>query len=327
MEVKRVVVVGLGSVGRRHARLLAERADVAVQVADPNPAAIEGADGYRSFEEALASKPDVMWICSPTSLHAAQTIAALEAGCSVFAEKPMSDSLEAAGRMRDAAERTGRLLNIGFHLHFWQGAIRIRQLIESGALGAILHVHARVGSYITLVNSQSRYQASCPGSLFLDYSHQPDLFYWWLNEAPRSVFASGIRAGAMEHSSDPNVTDIACEYESAKLATIHLNYVQMPERHCYEISGDEGWVYADFNTGSLTVGNRRTQTTVVETFAQDKDAMIRAEQQAFFDALAGRCRPSTSATDGLVSAAVCEAIYQSWQSGEKRAVNLPGRSG
>lgn len=73
----------------------------------------------------------------------------------------------------------------------------------------------------------------------------------------------------------------------------------------------------------MTVGDRQSQTTTTETFVQDKDAMIRAEQQAFFDALDGRSAPSTSAADGLVSAAVCDAISRSWQSGNTAAVNLP----
>jgi predicted dehydrogenase len=315
MEVKRrVVVVGLGSIGRRHARLLAEREDVVVELADPDPAVrrLFAMDGFSSFDDALASKPDVMWICSPTSLHAAQTIASLDAGCDVFCEKPMSDSLDAARRMKLAADRSGRVLNIGFHLHFWEGAIRMKRLLDTGALGEILHVHARVGTYITLVNSQSRYQAACPGSLFLDYSHQPDLFYWWLNEAPASVFAYGLRGGAMEFSSNPNVADIVCRFASGKQATIHLNYAQMPERHYYEVTGDQGWAFADLNAGYLTIGNRSSQTIAQETFTQDKDAMIRDEQQAFFDALEGRCKPSTSAVEGLVSTAVCEAIHQSW---------------
>lgn len=322
MEVKRrVVVVGLGSIGRRHARLLAERSDVMVEVADSNPAALKGATGYCSFEEALASTPDVIWICSPTALHASQTVAALEAGCAVFCEKPMSDSLESARRMKAASDSTGRLLNIGFHLHFWEGAIRVKRLIDSGALGKVLHIHARVGTYITLVNSQSRYQASCPGSLFLDYSHQPDLFYWWLNEVPHTIHATGFQAGTMEFSSNPNVSDIILQYGS-KLGTIHLNYVQMPERHHYEITGDEGWAHVDLNAGSLTIGNRRHQSTATETFVQDKDDMIRAEQQAFFDALAGRCPPSTSSSDGLISAAICDAIERSWRSNTPQAPNL-----
>ncbi|MGA2329596.1 MAG: Gfo/Idh/MocA family oxidoreductase [Bryobacteraceae bacterium] len=321
MEVKRrLIVVGLGSIGRRHARLLKERPDVIVEVVESSPEALSAAidqfgplTSYPKLEDALATRPDFAWIATPTSLHEPQTIASLEAGCHVFCEKPMSDSLASARRMKEVADGSRRLLNIGFHLHFWEGAVRMKRLLDSGALGNVLHAHARVGSYITLVNSQSRYQASCPGSLFLDYSHQPDLFYWLFGAVPRHVRADAFQAGSLEFSSDPNVADILCRYDSALRTTIHLNYVQMPECHDYEIVGDEGWVHADMNAGRVTSGCRRTREVETWEFAQDKDAMVRGEQQAFFDAVEGTRPPSTSAADGLVSTAVCDAAIRSWR--------------
>src|SRR6185369_13675398 len=193
-EKKRVVVVGLGSIGRRHTRLLLERSDVTVEVVETNQEALDLAEkelgkltNHDSFQSARQTGPDIVWLCTPTPLHAEQTIAALEAGAHVFCEKPMSDSLENARKMQLAAKKTGKVLNIGFMLHFMPAMIRLRELIRQQTLGNILHIHARVGTYITLVNSLSRYQANQKGSLFLDYAHQPDIFYWLTGQAPKSV--------------------------------------------------------------------------------------------------------------------------------------------
>ena len=97
---------------------------------------------------------------------------------------------------------------------------------------------------------------SNPGSLFVDYAHQPDLLYWLTGRAPRAVTTFGFQGGNLDLSSSPNVADIVCEYDDALLTTIHLNYVQMPHRHLYELVGDEGWASIDFETKQMTLGRR-----------------------------------------------------------------------
>jgi len=325
---RRVVVVGLGSIGRRHARLLRERNDVDVQVAEPDEAARlslmaelgAALPQYPSFEAALASSPDIVWICTPTCLHAEQAIAALEAGVHVFCEKPMADGLAAARRMKQSADRTSGILNIGFHLHFWDAMQSLKQRLAAGDLGQLLHAHARVGTYVTLVNSVSRYQASTPGSLFYDYSHQPDLLYWLTGLTPRAVVATGFQSGALDLTSNPNIADIVCMYDAPMTTTIHLNYVQMPQRHCYELVGDEAWALLDFEAREMIFGSRARQSTEVLSFPQERDDMFRAEHRAFFAAVDGERVPETPATDGLVSTAVCDAIVESWRS--RRMVNV-----
>ena len=323
---RRVVLAGLGSIGRRHARLLRERAGIVLEVVEPDPTALAAAEqalgplrSHPDFAAALATAPDVVWIATPTALHAAQAIAALEAGAHVFCEKPMSGSVESALRMRQAADRARTVFNVGFYLHFWYGMERMKQFLQAGAAGRVLHAHARVGSYATLVNSASRYQAVQPGSLFFDYAHQPDLFYWLLGRAPDTVWAAGFQGGGMELGSSPNVADMVCEYSGGLIATVHLNYVQLPERHAYEITGDRGWIEADFFGGWIRYGSRDRATAETESFVQQRDDIFRAEHDAFFAAVDGLRAPETSAADGLVSTAVCEAAVQSWQSGERVA--------
>ena len=324
MEVtRRVAVAGMGSIGRRHTRLLLERPDTQVEIVEPRAEALQsacrefGVTGHSSFEAMLESRPDVVWIATPTALHADQTIAALAAGAHVFCEKPMSGTGKDARRMIDAANAASTILNIGFYLHFWRGMERMKQLISDGCPGNVLHAHARVGSYTTLVNSVSRYQVDQPGSLFFDYSHQPDLFYWLLGTSPESVWVAGFQGGDVELSSEPNVIDMVCEYRSKLITTVHLNYVQLPERHEYEIVGDRGWATADFFSGVVRYGNRAENRITEEKLTQERDDIFRAEHQAFFDAVEGKRKPETSAADGLISTAICEAALESWRTRER----------
>jgi myo-inositol 2-dehydrogenase/D-chiro-inositol 1-dehydrogenase len=274
-----------------------------------------------SFSEMLTSKPDVVWLATPTPLHAAQSIQALECGVHVFCEKPMTSTLDEARRVASWVEKTGLVFGVGFYLHFWKGMKLLKALIDEGKLGNILHLHSRVGTYITLVNSLSRYQAENEGSLFFDYAHQLDLVYWLLNKRPAYAYAPGFQGGDMEFSAVPNVADILLEYDSPLLAHIHLNYVQMPQRHCYEVTGDEGWAVLDAEKGELQIGNRHNRNIETVSFQHDRDDIFREEHEAFIQAVNDMGTPETPAQDGLVSTALCEAILESWKRGEKVKVN------
>ena len=325
MEMKRrILVVGLGSIGRRHVRLLKERPDVTVVCCEPNPEVLAAAEvqleplsNYANYETALATKPDAVVIATPHRLHADQTVAALDRGIHVLCEKPMSDNPSDARRMKAAADRSQAVFGVGFQLHFHPGARRLKELIDAGELGAILHFHCRVGSYITLLNSISRYQATLEGALLLDYAHQPDLLCWMLAQEPCGVFMCGAQGGDMQFSSSPNVLALTCEYDGPLISTVHLNYVQMPERHEYEVVGDRGWALCDMNGGLIRVGKRESKSERREIVSTERDPVYRAEHQAFFDAIDGKRKPESSAADGLISLRIIEAAIRSWKEGGK----------
>jgi len=105
----------------------------------------------------------------------------------------------------------------------------------------------------------------------LDYSHQPDLLFWLLDELPQGVSLVGLQGGSLPLTSNPNVLALILDYGRRKLATVHLNYVQMPQRHEWEIVGDKGWILINPDQGTLRPGLRATETETVETFPVDPD--------------------------------------------------------
>ncbi len=98
---------------------------------------------YPSYAAMLADEAiDAIYNPLPNSLHCEWTIRALEAGKHVLCEKPLAANADEAERMRDAAERTGRLLVEAFHYRYHPLAARMKEIIASGELGEIRHVEA-----------------------------------------------------------------------------------------------------------------------------------------------------------------------------------------
>ncbi|WP_315918514.1 Gfo/Idh/MocA family oxidoreductase [Mesorhizobium sp. SP-1A] len=135
----RVVVAGLGNMGRSHAlayaknpgfeiAALVNRSDVAL------PAELAGHEIHRSFEEVLASeKPDVAAIATYSDSHADYAVRALEAGCHVFVEKPLATTVADACRVVDAARANGKKLVIGYILRHHPSWVRL--IAEARKLG------------------------------------------------------------------------------------------------------------------------------------------------------------------------------------------------
>lgn len=321
MELARILVVGCGSIGRRHASQLIRRNDIRLELCDPMAdnlakaiADVGNVPTYHSFDEAIATRPEFVIVATPHSLHAEQSIKALRAGAHVLCEKPMSDSLVDAERMIEAAKETGKILDIGFTMHFYPAIIRVKELIDAGRLGQVLHVHWHVGTFDTLANSVSRHQSEVFGALIMDYAHQPDLIHYWLGKTPTRVRSFGIQGGELPFTSNPNVMTLVLEYPEALLATINLNYVQRPQRaHC-EIIGDKGWSYLNLQTGCLKIGDREGSSVEKLHFDVDRDAWFRDEHQAFIDATQGLRQPESPSWQAIHSMRIVEAAIKSLQS-------------
>ncbi len=327
MAKMNILVVGLGSIGRRHTRLLKERGDVEVFVAEPIAANIDRAmseagpvRAFSSLEEALDKETfDIVMIATPHTMHAAQAIRCLEAGCNVFCEKPMSDTLESAAAMQDAARKSGKILGIAYMQHFNPLVLKMKQNIESGVYGNILHFSSNVGTYITLMNSVSRHQMTTVGSLYMDNIHDLDLLCWYLGKLPVSVRASGFRGGDLELSSDPNVSDVEIVFEGNLLANIHFDYIQFPQVHTNHIVGDKAWGEIDFQTRLHTVGSLGGEV-VTETVPIERDDLYRSEWASFIDAVKTGGKPSSPPEGAILPTLLTEAIIASYL--EKREVTV-----
>src|SRR5437588_318028 len=144
MVKTRVAVIGAGQFGKNHCRVVHEsaRAELCF-VVDRDPArAAESASlfGGRALTEVrgLAGQVDAAVVAVPTSAHEETGCMLLEAGVDVLLEKPMAPSLESAGRLIAAAERHGRILQVG-HLERFNPAVM--ELERRATLPLFFEIH------------------------------------------------------------------------------------------------------------------------------------------------------------------------------------------
>lgn len=140
-----IALVGLGGMGTVHLNNYAHLADCTVAaICDPSPQAKEkgaelGVPVYEHMEDMLARGGlDVVDVCTPTFLHRAQVMAALEAGLHVICEKPLALALADAEAMYAKAEEKGVLLLVGQVLQYAPTTKVLRELVGSGRYGKVV---------------------------------------------------------------------------------------------------------------------------------------------------------------------------------------------
>ena len=144
----KIALIGIGGMGGCHyfnyksipeAEIIAV-ADVRTEMAKEKVAGT-ATKVYATMEELLANeKPEMIDICTPSYLHADLAIKALEAGCHVLCEKPMTLNTEDAQRVLDAAKKSGKLFMVAHVVRFMAPYMYLRNVIKSGELGRLLRL-------------------------------------------------------------------------------------------------------------------------------------------------------------------------------------------
>ena len=140
MESPRVAVVGAGSFGRNHIRILRDFPGAELAgVVDTNPERLAGLecpvwDDVRQ----LAGRADAAVVAVPTTAHADVGCCLLEAGMDVLVEKPIAPDLAGGRRLIDAAEANGRILQVG-HLERFNPAVQA--LLRAATIPLFFEIH------------------------------------------------------------------------------------------------------------------------------------------------------------------------------------------
>ncbi|WP_347303012.1 Gfo/Idh/MocA family oxidoreductase [Croceibacterium sp. TMG7-5b_MA50] len=212
---RRYASVGVGSRNRMYQRAIwgdhKAHAELVATV-DVNPgrmalvgqwAAEAGAPAPRAYladefdKMVREQKPDVIIVTTPDALHDAYLVRALEAGCDVLTEKPMTTTAEKAQRILDAVERTGRHIRVTHNYRYAPYRSQVKELLMAGEIGDVLSVDfqwllntTHGADYFRRWHSQKQVSG---GLMIHKASHHFDLVNWWLSDMPVEVQAVGKR--------------------------------------------------------------------------------------------------------------------------------------
>ncbi len=176
----------------------AGRMELAQRRSQRNAAAPVPGYAAADFGRMIAERqPDTVIVTTPDATHHDYVIRAMEAGCDVITEKPMTTDADKCRRILEARQRTGRQCRVTFNYRYSPARSQVKDLLMAGTIGDVMSV-----DFHWLLNTHhgadyfrrwhSRKENS--GGLFVHKAtHHFDLVNWWLAAMPVSVQASGKR--------------------------------------------------------------------------------------------------------------------------------------
>ncbi len=333
----RIGIAGLGRLGKRHAEQLARFTPGAQLVAACSPVAAElqwarDALGVTTLHEnfdAFVADPalDAVVLVTPTTLHARQTVAALEAGKHVFVEKPLSLELADCEQVQAVAARyPDRIAMVGFVRRFDPSYAQAKADVDAGAIGRPFLVRSQTCDLNDPEGFFVRF-APTSGGIFMDCSvHDIDLARWMLgNPRATRAFASGTIAmhpGLAECGDVDNGLAIV-EFEGGARAVFYASRT-MAHGHetTTEVIGTAGMLSVGIGAQRDRVVTRDAQGVrhrpVADFFERFGEAFQR-EMGAFVAACRSGVAPLTLA-DATEATRIGAAITRSLRSGQVEAV-------
>jgi len=209
MSKKRYCVVGTGSRSSMYINaILGKYKDIAELVAfcDSNPGRMQyykdlnhlAIPTYKptEFDKMIAeNKPDTVIVTSMDRTHHLYIIRAMELGCDVISEKPMTVDTDKCQAIVDCIKATGKKLVVTFNYRYSPRNSKIKEIIQSGALGEVTSVHFEwlldTSHGADYFRRWHRNKINGGGLMVHKATHHFDLVNWWISSRPSTVFAMG----------------------------------------------------------------------------------------------------------------------------------------
>lgn len=306
----KALVIGLGSIGRRHARNLHA---LGVGVAGVDPAAhqreafvaeVPGSEVYSELESGLRAHCEVAIVASPNVCHAEQARACAAAGLHLFIEKPLAVDLDGIQDLAADVARRRLMVLLGSNWKFHPGPLRLKELIERGELGRVVAVQAVGGQYLPDWHPWEDYRRmyssrrDLGGGVLLD-SHDLDYLTWLLGPL-MSIACRVISTGAL----DIETCDLAClllAFSSGAMGTLQLDYLQRPYARRVHLTGTDGTAIWDHTAGAVREYRAATKSWTETLIPADYDIndMYVSEMRHFLECVRGNV-PTVTPLDQAV---------------------------
>ncbi len=232
----RVLVIGSGSIARRHLANLQSNPNVedAVMVRSRKPEAnaprASSNPVLASMEEAMTWQPDRVVVASPAPFHLEHAQMFASAGVTLLIEKPLSDEWEQCLTHQSWLFEAERRISVGYNLRYLPSAVFLKSFIDEGRLTGISSINIEVGQYLPDWRPGSDYrlqvsaQKSLGGGAILELSHELDLLVW-LFGYPTGVFCRARQSGQLKIDVEDTV-DAIFALGTGVSASLHMDFLQ-----------------------------------------------------------------------------------------------------
>jgi predicted dehydrogenase len=270
-----------------------------------------GARRWHRRGEDLVADAEVqsVYIATPVHVHAAQTVAAAEAGKHVLCEKPMAMTAAECDRMIAACRAHGVTLGIAYYRRFYPAVMRVKEIIASGEIGEPVFAQLDAFEYFDPPPDHSRAWLLQPsiagGGPMMDFGcHRIEVLLNLFGDSVRQ--AAGLTANVVFDRPVEDTAAVLLRFEPGPCAAVVVTHASRERQDTLDVFGTRGAIRVD----DLNAGTVRVQTDAERVELHPPAANVhRPLIDDFVDAVLSNREPAVTGETGRAVAAIEDIIY------------------
>ncbi len=324
--IERLLIVGYGSIGKRHARLARDLLPKAKIIVLRH----ENCEDLKSqnvdhcvinLKDAIKLKPQIAIIANPTSHHIEISNDLAEQGIHLLIEKPISNSSKDVSKLIDICESKKNILMVGYNLRYMESLIKFREILKNETIGKILSVRSEVGSYLPSWRPESDYDKSVSarknlgGGVLLELSHDIDYLIWlfgnvkWVNS---KIFTQSDLKIDTEDTAYITLGFSGINKKNDIIASLNMDFIRHDSTRYCKVIGQLGTLYWNAIDGSIKLYEKDSvQWKTIYEKKNQRDNTYISELKHFIDCVENKKKPLVDGKDGLKVIKIVEAIQKS----------------
>jgi predicted dehydrogenase len=326
LKIQHIAIVGLGSIGRRHLRLIrALRPELEITLVRSGigqfwPEESLAQRKVDSISEAIKAGVQAAIISSPSSFHIHQALEFVHSGVHLLIEKPLSHDLQNVSELLSLASEQSIIVLVGYVLRYDPAARFFKEQLQRRIIGTILHASIECGSYLPDWRPEQDYRQSVSaqkelgGGVLLELSHEIDYAYWFFGEI-QEVQAYLHFSNTLDISVEDMAQLLLFSQDSVPIQ-MHLDFYRRHPKRCCVVHGTEGELVWDAIAGEVLYrpATGKSETT---SFSSERDHMYREQLHHLMVCLENEESPIVSLNDGMKVLNIIEAARHSHSTGGK----------
>ena len=256
----KALVVGYGSIGRRHVNNLLTIPNIEVLVCTSRTD-VNTKNGrikiYKSLDDSITQKPDFGVIANVSNLHIPTAMKLAQNNIDLFIEKPLSNSTSGISKLVSLVKKKRLITMMGCNLRFNPGIQRVKEILSKKEIGRVISVRSECGSYLPNWHPHEDYRTGYAartdmgGGVVLTVIHEIDYLYWMFGDV-KEVFSISDRFSDLEIKAE-DLSASVIRFKNNIIGELHLDYFQRPFARNCKIIGTKGTIEWNEETNSVRV--------------------------------------------------------------------------
>jgi predicted dehydrogenase len=292
----KILFFGLGSIGKKHAKLVAENFDFELYAYRSKLGQEKNMDlninEIYDLKKALDINPDLAFITNPTYLHIETALQCATRGIDLFIEKPLSDSLKGIEKLKNIVKRKNLFVYVGLCMRFHPVIEELKRIIKNGR--DVIYTNTFITSYFPNWRPNQDYRKSYSadsqkgGGILLELIHELDYNYWLFGDIKKIEGKFGKISNLEINCED--IGEMLIEYKNGIWGSIHLNCFSFNAERIIKIYCEDKYIEGDMINTYIKIIDKNGRTEL-KKFELREDEIYKKQLDYFFECYKNRKKP------------------------------------